>query len=174
MLGPKTKESFEMVKGYVCDLYPEFEDVMLQHCGKAEADHKRKKRWYAHTNHVADVICICRAFENLGDEQRAGILMHEFGHLFCERFPRLYPKNNDDNADAACENEFNIPIYYDDDDLEVVDLPLVAEDADYGDEDDADMADRLDQGFFDPRPGEIKERRSPADEEREGRDIGIY
>ena len=151
MLGPRTYASFRRVKDYICEEYPEFGNVILRHCEKCEKDHRKKWRGHAHSMHVKDAVCCCTAMEELSEEQRCGIFAHEFGHLYCGRHPKIYPKNTDDNADKACDAQFGIIIYYDDDDLEVVDLPL----GDYledGEEEPPDYAERLDRGFFDPKP----------------------
>lgn len=51
-------------------------------CPEAEQDHAEDERVFAHTFHVPKTVCVARAFENLKDGHKLGIMLHEFGHLY--------------------------------------------------------------------------------------------
>jgi len=124
----KTRESFNCVKDFVCDLYPEMDNIKLHHCKDAEKDHGREWRVFAHMNHVDDAVCYSDAMEELSEEQRQGIFLHEFGHMLCELYKDEFPENSDDDADGVILDEFDVQIFYDKRDVEIVLLPLEEED----------------------------------------------
>lgn len=51
-------------------------------CHLAEKDHVEAERYYAHTFHLVNAICVCEAFSELPTGTQYGILLHEFGHLY--------------------------------------------------------------------------------------------
>lgn len=53
----------------------------VRRCPRADADHRRRRRQYAHVGHRAGVICVAGAFTRLPWRHRAGLLAHELGHL---------------------------------------------------------------------------------------------
>lgn len=85
---------------------PEHEawDVEFILCEMADKDHEREDRVYAHVFHHPWTICVCDRFEDLPDEHKAGILLHEFGHL--------YGGDLDAEADLWIDEELGIDIEY--------------------------------------------------------------
>jgi hypothetical protein len=56
--------------------------VHIEHCSDADYEHARSIRQYAHTFHRGpDVICVAKAYFGLPPHLRAGIFLHELGHL---------------------------------------------------------------------------------------------
>lgn len=167
-----TEEIFEDCKTWICDDlgYDEFSEVRLQVCEQAEKDHEKKERWYAHTGHLPDTICVCEAIEDLDEDIIYGIMMHEFGHLFCERYPRKGGRNTDANANKASKKYFHTPIYITDDGLklEFIDLPLGGEEED-GDE-------TFGSGRYDPGPKVYEPEILKPEDRLPGniKDIGMY
>lgn len=55
--------------------------IKLKHCIEADIEHLIAKRQYAHTGHREAVVCVARAYWNLPQRFRLGILFHELAHL---------------------------------------------------------------------------------------------
>ncbi len=56
--------------------------VRVEHCAEADREHRRNRRQYAHTFHRGDdVICVAEAYFGLPSRIKAGIFLHELGHL---------------------------------------------------------------------------------------------
>lgn len=123
----KTQRSFHAVKQYVCSIYPALRRIKLRHCMDVEREHEASWRQFAHSIHVNNSICYSYSMEELEEAQRQGIFMHEFGHIFCDKYPYLWPDNEDEDADQVCEEEFGVPIFYDRESVEFVILPLGSE-----------------------------------------------
>jgi len=78
--------------------------VRLVYCSELEVVHASIPRVHAHVFHYPDTICIVRDFDNLDDEHKIGILLHEFGHLFGGQ--------HDADADLWVEQVLGIDIEY--------------------------------------------------------------
>lgn len=50
-------------------------------CRKVNEEHKNNCRQYAHTYHYSNTICLARAFYDLPNYHKIGIILHELGHL---------------------------------------------------------------------------------------------
>lgn len=107
-------EAFEAVRSFIdaerSDLVGELWSIDFNFgCPVAEEDHEEDPRYYAHTfcalHPKGDTICVARAFEELDDRFKVGILLHEFGHLF--------GGHSDADADWWVEEELGIDIHYD-------------------------------------------------------------
>jgi hypothetical protein len=55
--------------------------VHWRYCQKAEKEHEKSQRQYAHTFHYPDTVCVCSALWELPKKHRDAILLHEIGHL---------------------------------------------------------------------------------------------
>lgn len=55
--------------------------VRVRHCKDADRDHRTSIRQYAHVGHRKNVICVAKAFYKLPEKIRAGLVLHELGHL---------------------------------------------------------------------------------------------
>jgi len=73
-------------------------------CPEVEADHKESWRVHAHTLHHPATICLAKAFEDLADEHKIGIMLHEFGHI--------YGGPGEADADLWVSDELGIDIDY--------------------------------------------------------------
>jgi hypothetical protein len=138
----ETKKAFEVVKEFLVSNFPEFNNTTLESCPTADEYYEESKieqekekklpRVYAHTLHKENVVCYTEKMDtDLSDEQRIGIMIHEFGHLLIENHPYDFTdedtgevQNDDMNADIVCYEMFGVEIHYDDNDIEYVNLPL--------------------------------------------------
>lgn len=78
--------------------------LKLELCSLAELDHHEAKRQYAHACHQEGVICICKAFFELPDTHKYGILLHEFGHV-------LDPDEEDEHVvDGIATKHFGVTV----------------------------------------------------------------
>lgn len=76
-------------------------------CRKAELEHRKSKRQYAHVFHKPNnVICVCRAFFLLPEKHQKGIYLHEIGHLLAGR------RASEAKANQAVLEEYRIEIKY--------------------------------------------------------------
>lgn len=139
-MGAISEKDFEDVKAFITKNFPEFSDVRLQACEECEEMYieslkKQSKkelpaRTYAHTLHIPNVVCYTERMDTeLSEAQRKGIFIHEFGHLFDERYPEtaeMYADGDDREvvADMISFAVFRVPIDYGDYDIQEVDLPL--------------------------------------------------
>lgn len=80
--------------------------VKMRHCALAEKEHREKLRWYAHTYHYENTICVCNAFWDLPKDNREAIILHEIGHLAAG------PSGNEQDANNAAEALFGTKIRY--------------------------------------------------------------
>lgn len=55
--------------------------INIVNCKSAEADHKKRRRWYAHALHRINTICVCNDFYLLPTNIQQGIVIHEIGHI---------------------------------------------------------------------------------------------
>lgn len=67
----------------------------LQICSLARKHHEASCRSFAHVFHHRNTICIAPAFNKLPAEFRAGILLHELGHLSYEHSERHSERDAD-------------------------------------------------------------------------------
>lgn len=133
-------ESFEAVKEYVVRNFPEFQTAALLFCEEADelyeesraeqAEEGKPPRIYAHTLHHPETVCVTPLMTQLSEEQRQGIFIHEFGHLYAQAHPDEYDANEDADADLVAVTVFGVNLHYDDDDIEYVVLPIGSEPVD--------------------------------------------
>jgi hypothetical protein len=101
-----------------------FPDVEICPCPLAEKDHKENPRVFAHTIHIENTICVCRAFSRLPISNQRGIIFHEMGHLYDYANPnseiRKEIKDPEIRADMICELFFDIRIFYDSNKIQCV------------------------------------------------------
>ena len=55
--------------------------VLLRTCPQAQLEHAKSRRQFAHVFHEPNQICVAPEFYDLPDTYKAGILLHELGHL---------------------------------------------------------------------------------------------
>ena|ERR1035437_1406051 len=55
--------------------------VLIMFCREADKEHAAALRQYAHTFHHPNTICVARAFAELPENIREGLVAHELGHL---------------------------------------------------------------------------------------------
>lgn len=147
--------SFAVVKDYVTAKFSEFGNVEMMFCPEAEMYYEmsvaeqmkqgKRGRVFAHVFHLPAAVCVSHPMAALSEEQRQGILIHEFGHLYAERHPepiydigemgidggdiedyQMDPKDDAD-ADLIVIEKFGVNMHYDEDDIEYVQLPLGSE-----------------------------------------------
>jgi hypothetical protein len=75
-------------------------------CPVADTEHLKSKRQYAHTYHHDNVICVANAFCGLPLENRAGIMLHEVGHLVAG------PKAGEKKTNDVIEQKTGVRIDY--------------------------------------------------------------
>ena len=101
----------------------------------ADRDHKKLWRHFAHSLHQQGEVCFARAAEKeLTDEEMAGIMAHELGHIVAERLglpahkaakkAGKTPKSVQREADAVSRDIFGLKIRYNY--LELEEIPLLA------------------------------------------------
>lgn len=143
-MGKVTEKSFDKVKEHIVNLVPELKDVKLEICPDAEEAYQeslqsRKEegedeaRVYAHTLHKPNVVCYTERMDNeLTEEERQGILVHEFGHIYANRHLDEYEDDDCIAADVCALEKFGVVLTYNDRDIEEAKLPLGS---DIGDDD---------------------------------------
>ncbi|MBD3264316.1 MAG: hypothetical protein GF375_04355 [Candidatus Omnitrophica bacterium] len=125
------------------DRRPEFKNVVLHVCPDAEQAYQESieeqaekglpPRLYAHTMHHPNTVCCSSMMVELSEENRQGIFIHEFGHLFCQRHPYYEGMDNpldnydDGDADYVVTEIFKVNLHYDDNEIEEVVLPIGSE-----------------------------------------------
>ena len=73
---------FGLARGHAAVRLPWIGSIRVAFCCRADAEHKRKWRQFAHTNHVVYTVCFARAAEReLTDEEILGMTAHELGHV---------------------------------------------------------------------------------------------
>jgi hypothetical protein len=55
--------------------------VRVRECRRADREHKRSNRQYAHVGHVHGVVCIAKALWRIPARYQRGVLFHELGHM---------------------------------------------------------------------------------------------
>ncbi len=83
--------------------------VRVQPCPRAEREHRRSRRQYAHVFHAPPpIVCAARAFWALPARHQVGVLVHELGHL------ALGPGHpgGERAADAEARRRFGVRIRY--------------------------------------------------------------
>jgi hypothetical protein len=78
----------------------------LANCALVEKEHQKNKRQYAHVFHINGQVCLARAFTELPERFRLGIVMHEYGHILAG------PQGDEQAANNATERKTAIPIHY--------------------------------------------------------------
>lgn len=73
---------FGLARGHAALKFPWLGSIKVQFCPEADAQHKKKWRQFAHTNHAVYTVCFARAAEDdLTDEEILGMSAHELGHV---------------------------------------------------------------------------------------------
>jgi hypothetical protein len=95
--------------------FPYLSETSLELCKRADTEHRRSDRQYAHVMHINNVICAADAIADLERGNLYGVLLHEFGHLIVEHeWGDSVPESEqEDAADGAIFRAFGIPIGYD-------------------------------------------------------------
>lgn len=84
---------FGLALAHAAVKFPWLSKVKVHFCKKADADHKKKWRQFAHTNHDVYTVCFARAAEiELTDEEILGMTAHELGHIVGMRL--RYPEHS--------------------------------------------------------------------------------
>ena len=138
-----SEESFETVKEFIVAKFPDFANITLFACDEADemyeesiveqAEEGQPPRVYAHVGHFEDIVCYSPHMDKLSEEQRQGIFIHEFGHLYAKRYPynaetdEYFEWEEDSDADLVVVTIFGVNLHYDDDDIECVVLPIGSE-----------------------------------------------
>jgi hypothetical protein len=68
--------------------------IKVRMCERAELEHEENSRQFAHVFHHPNEICVAHQFYDLPQIYRAGILLHELGHLAWDG-----QKHNEGDAD---------------------------------------------------------------------------
>jgi hypothetical protein len=173
-MGESSEKSFAVVKDYLIQNFPEFQTVRLKVCSEADkyyeesiseqVEEGKLPRVFSHTVHEDNTVCYTEKMDELSEEQRTGIFIHEFGHLYIENHPFDFVdeerpgevENDDINADIVVYEMFKVEIHYDDNDIEFVNLPLGC-----------DIIEELDEDDDEESEGEIE-----GEEEETGRENG--
>ncbi len=83
---------FSLVRAHAALKFPWLGQIKLRFCDLADADHRKKWRQFAHTNHAVYTVCFARAAEDeLSDEEILGMSAHELGHVVGKRL--RYPEH---------------------------------------------------------------------------------
>jgi len=154
-MGEVSEKSFVIVKDYLIQNFPEFLNVCLKVCPEADKYYEESKieqagegklpRVFSHTVHEDNTVCYTEKMDTeLSEEQRVGIFIHEFGHLYIENHPFDFiseegtgeVENDDINADIVVYEMFKVEMHYNDNDIEYVNLPLGCDVIESLDEDD--------------------------------------
>lgn len=78
----------------------------LGNCKLVEKEHAEGKRQYAHVFHIRNQVCLARAFAELPQRYRLGILMHEYGHILAG------PDGGELEANEALMKKTGIHVFY--------------------------------------------------------------
>ena len=84
-------------------------DIRIKHCAKADREHSKIYRHFAHTNHYPYTICYAKALLDMPDVVQYGVLAHEVGHIIQEIKELPYDELG---ADMLINNFANIDIIY--------------------------------------------------------------
>jgi hypothetical protein len=84
-------------------------EVKIAWCQKAQQDHNRSKRQYAHVLHKDGVICVCKEFWELPNSHYYGVLAHEVGHLLSDAADE---ESDEEQADHHAEQFFGVELHY--------------------------------------------------------------
>ena len=122
-----SEESFETVKEFVVAKFPDFANITLFACDEAEemfeesateqAEEDKPPRVHAHVGHFEDVVCYTPHMDDLSEEQRQGIFIHEFGHLYAKRYPynadtdEYFEWEEDSDADLVVVTIFGVNLH---------------------------------------------------------------
>lgn len=83
---------FGLARAHAALKLPWIGSVKVQFCKRADVDHKKRWRQFAHTGHEPYVVCFARAAEQeLTDEEVLGMSAHELGHVVGMRL--RYPEH---------------------------------------------------------------------------------
>ena len=128
----KTEEVFKTIKQRIGMYFSQLNGIRMLRGKKDDKEHKKNARHYATFHSDRQMITYASAMDDLPDTQKAGIILHEFGHalddLFGEDFrPKILVKPyeeelknipHEDKYDEAIANFlidrfFDTHIYYD-------------------------------------------------------------
>lgn len=79
--------------------------IYIKFCKEVDIEHNRVHRWYAHTGHRKNIICVAKAIKDLPNNFICGIILHELGHM-------LSGYITEKEADLAVKNYLGITIKY--------------------------------------------------------------
>lgn len=129
-VDPAVKQAFLNVRRRVLAKYDGLPHIKVAYCWIADRDHEKRKRQYAHWGHIKNTICVARAIDNLPDDNKRGIFLHEFGHVLDDYFDpetnaeeRMADRidsieDDEDRADEFVARLIKAKIEYDDDDVQ--------------------------------------------------------
>lgn len=107
-----------MLKQRLLPQFPEFKSLKWRYCGQADEEHRKKASSYAHVLDKSKYICVSHKIKDLGEEQIAGIIAHEIGHLI---IAATAEKQCERRADAHFYFFTDIKISYDKNKLQYID-----------------------------------------------------
>jgi len=128
---PRIRETFWLLSDHALWMIPELPSRRIQICKLADTDHKKTWRVFAHTLHEEGTICFAAAAEEeLTQEELAGIMAHEFGHLIAAhlKWPGhnpSTPKWIQDKADQAVREILKLPLKYNNRKIQELSSPTI-------------------------------------------------
>lgn len=87
---------------------PELFSLRAVHCNDADDEHRESFRQFMHTNHRRHLICYASAAESLPSSFKAGLLVHEIGHLALI----MLGYRDSENAESHTEDQANVMGYW--------------------------------------------------------------
>lgn len=83
---------FDLVRSHAALRFPWIAKVQVCFCKKADGEHRKRWRQFAHAGHELYVVCFAKAAEKeLTDEEILGMSAHELGHIVGTRL--RYPEH---------------------------------------------------------------------------------
>ncbi len=116
---------FEKVLYRAFLVFPWIAATKLRYCARADSDHRKSWRQFAHTGCQEDAVCFARAAnDELTVGEMTGMVAHELGHVVGDtlRFPEhakafkkaggRTPQSVQDEADRISKEFFGIEVKY--------------------------------------------------------------
>ena len=112
---------FEDIRTFTSKKFPYLSKVKLNWCEEAERSHARTFRFFAHTGHIPNTICIASEFLSIPKKYIRAVILHEMGHIICIKEglykdnppPRHIKKWQERLANEIIEEEFGIKLVND-------------------------------------------------------------
>lgn len=109
--------------------YPKLKNTFFSYCTRAQMEHKKDARAFAHTFHhykytpkeTAFVICYAHEIKKLPVKNIRGIMWHEFGHIIDYiRHKGISEPYSESVADLEILRNFGVLIKYDNNRIEYI------------------------------------------------------